>query len=388
MTVVAGGGALLLGACTSCQSTVRTAAMAPIAGASFDGAEIDQAAHRVFLANRTDQSVAAVDVGRSTPAFAGAVKMDAAPNGLALAAGRHTLYTALESGEVAVIDTSTLQVTSTFPVDTSAADLIDYGARTNALYVGTGAAVTVVDAGTGKVTRRITTLSDVGQPRFDPADGLVYATVPKTSSVVQIDPASGYITRTFVIPRCEPNGLAINPGRQLALMTCGSSVALLNLSSGAHDVTRAVQGGDVVTYDAGADTFVVASPHGPRDSAVGAFGGDGHFIGSVASTPSVHAAVYDDARGLIFAPAPAGMMSFAPAQCAPPPQWLQFAGGLSVFAIPLAASAAFLVWYARRLRRKTARRTGPTDRQLREDDLQLERERMRALEDAIYGPEG
>jgi len=47
------------------------------------------------------------------------------------------------------------------------------------------------------------------------------------------------------------------------------------------DANRVVAGGDIVTYDAAVDRFVVASPHDRHDSAVGVFYGDGTFLGSV-----------------------------------------------------------------------------------------------------------
>ena len=48
------------------------------------------------------------------------------------------------------------------------------------------------------------------------------------------------------------------------------------------------------------------------DSAVGVFYGDGGFLGSVAATPQAHAAVFDIAHGVVYAPGTAGLMSFAP----------------------------------------------------------------------------
>jgi hypothetical protein len=382
----AAGGTLLLAGCTSCQSTVRAVAIPAIAGASFDGAEIDQASHRVYLANRDDQSVAVVDLSGGAPRPAATVKLGAAPNGLAVAPDRQTLYAGLESGGLAVVDTRTMQMEGTIPYDGSV-DLVDYSATTGKLYAGAGAEVLIVDPVTRQVTRRMTTSGSVEQPRFDAADGMVYVTVPGTDSLLQLDPKTGYITRTFVVPKCHPRGLGINPTRQLALLGCGGSIAMVNLRSGAQEVTRVVQGADVVTYDPGADRFVVASPHGPTDSAIGVFSGDGRFIGSVSSTPSAHAAVYDDAHGVVYAPGPAGLMSFAPVQCEPPPDWMKFAGGLSLFAIPFAGFALFLTLYARRRRRRGGP-GGPTMQELREEDLAMERERMRALEDGILGPEG
>ena len=207
-----------------------------------------------------------------------------------------------------------------------------------------------------------------------------------TDSLVQINPATGFVTRSYVIAKCRPNGVGINPARQLALVSCGGSIALVNLESGAQRVTRVVQGGDVVTYEAAADRFVVASPHDMDESAIGVFAGDGSFIGSVPATSSAHAAAFDSAHGLVYAPGPVGLMSFAPAACAPPPDWLRFVGGLSVFAVPLLLAALFLVLVARALARRRAGLGGPTYEELQAEDLEFERERMRALEDGILGP--
>jgi hypothetical protein len=383
----AAGGVLLLAGCTTCQSTVRAVSIPALAGASFDGAEIDQASHRVYLANRSDGSISVVDVSGATPRLEGAVKVGGSPSGIALAPDRHVLYAGLGAGGVGVVDTQTMTLTGTMPLDGADVDLVDYSARTGMLYAGAGDAVLIVDPANQRVSRTITTAGTVEQPRFDPADGMVYMTVPAADRLLQANPQTGYVTRTYVIPKCRPTGLGINPARQLALLACGSSVAFVNLRSGAQQITRAVQGGDVVTYDAAADRFVVASPHERSDSAVGVFAGDGRFLGAVSSAPVAHAAVYDDAHGAVVAPGPAGLMTFAAAQCEPPPDWLKFAGGLALFAVPLAAFAGFLLWYARR-QRGGPNRQRLTEEELRAEDLALERERMRALEDGILGPEG
>src|SRR5207247_9616193 len=97
--------------------------------------------------------------------------------------------------------------------------------------------------------------------------------------------------------------------------------------------TLLVQGGALIPYDSTADRFVVAPPHDTQDSAVGVFAGDGSFIGSVPATPMAHGAAFDSAHGLVYAPGTTGLMSFAPAACAPSPDWLRFIGGLPVFAV-------------------------------------------------------
>ena len=387
--LAAAGGAILLAGCTSCQSTVRTTAMTVVAGGSFDVVVADQPGQRLYLADRTAKGVDVVDISSSQPVFVSAIPLTAAPHGLALDTASHRLFAALGDGAVAVIDTaprSSNQVVANIQVDSTSLDLIDYSAQTDSLYVGSDRTVLVVDVAREQVTKRITTAMPVGQPRYDPADGMVYATVSGTDSLVQINPATGFVTRSYVIAKCRPNGVGINPARQLALVSCGGSIALVNLESGAQRVTRVVQGGDVVTYEAAADRFVVASPHDMDESAIGVFAGDGSFIGSVPATSSAHAAAFDAVHGLVYAPGPVGLMSFAPAACAPPPDWLRFVGGLSVFAVPLLLAALFLVLVARALARRRAGLGGPTYQELQAEDLEFERERMRALEDGILGP--
>jgi hypothetical protein len=79
-------------------------------------------------------------------------------------------------------------------------------------------------------------------------------------------------------------------------------------------------------------------------------------------------------------------MTFLPSACAPPPDWLKFLGGISFFATPFLAFGLFLFMYARRQRERARGPARPTWHQLQEEDLAAERERMRALEDAMLGP--
>jgi len=121
---------------------------------------------------------------------------------------------------------------------------------------------------------------------------------------------------------------------------------------------------------------------------VGVFDGSGTFIGSVSATPNAHAAAIDSAHGLVYTVGATGLISFLPSACAPPPDWIKFLGGLSVFAVPLLAAALFLFLYARRLMRRASRGDdGPSFHDLQQQDLATERERMRAFEDAVLGPQ-
>ena len=390
--LVAVAGVIGLSACASCGSTVRETPMPVLAAGAFDGVEIDQSAHRLYLADSADKGVDVVDISTATPRFVQTIDVAGEPNGLAVAPDIHRLYAGLIGGSLAVIDTDPvspqrMRMIDKVVVDKMAADLLDYSPRMHRVYVSTGLGgdIVGVDTNTNKVMERLTPSVPVEQPRYNPADGMIYATSSETDSIVRIDPASQTLNRTLKIDRCRPSGLAINPTRQLAMASCEGSVALVNLRSWRYEVTRAVPGGDIVTYDAKADRFLVASPHGKLDSAVAVFYGDGTFLGSVGVPPRAHAAAFDATHGLVYAIGATGVLSFAPRACEPPPDWLKLALGSSVFLAPLAAFALFLVLYARRMGR--AEPAVPTWDQLQKEDLAAERERIKALEDAIYGPQ-
>ena len=323
-----------------------------------------------------------------------AVDLGAAPHGLAVAPDTHFLYVGLTGGAVAVIDTQDgspqfMRVVTRIKADPTEIDLLDYNAETKRLYAATGVGgdVIAIDTETNQPIRWYSLHVPIEQPRYDATDGRLYVAVPGNSTLVQIDLANGFTTREYFIKGCGPSGLAINPGRQLAVAACSGSVALIDLRSGAKEVTRAVPGGDLVTYDAAADSFAVASPHGDMDSVVGVFDGSGTFIGSVAATPKAHAAAFDAAHGFVYVAGATGLMSFAPPMCVPPPDWLKFLGGVSVFAVPLLAAALFLYLYARRRMGRASRGDeGPSFHDLQQEDLAMERERMRAFEDSVLGP--
>jgi len=385
------GGVIALSGCASCQSTVRQVSIPAVAAGSFDGVEGDQTGHRLYLADRTTNKVDVIDISSADPWFKGAIDVGGPPNGLAVAPELHRLYAGVAGGTLAVVDIEAssphfMQVINTITVDPADADLIDYSAKLNRVFVstGTGGEVVSVDPTGAAPQVRYPLKTEVGQPRYNPADGLLYVTVAGLDSIVAINPSDGKTVRTIKVAGCHPHGLAINPGRQLAMAICRSSVAVVNLRTAASDVSMVVQGGDLVSYEAAVDRFVVASPHNRTDSAVGVFYGDGTFLGSVVSTPAAHGAAFDAARGLVYAPGAAGLMSFTPGACEPPADWMKFAAGMSVFAVPLFAFALFLIWYARRMGR--SRSAGPTWEDLQKEDMANERERMLALEDAIFGP--
>jgi glutamine cyclotransferase len=383
-------GTVLLSACGSCDSIVQQTALPVLATGNFDGVERDQAGHRIFFADQANHGIDVVDIS-GRPRFMGTVDLPDLPNGLAYASDRHRLYAGLNGGTVAVIDADPnslqfLHMIDQVTVDVAHADLLDYSPQTHILYASTADSnfVIAVDVNTDKVTNRYDLNVPVEQPRFDEADGKLYVTTPGTDSLVQIDPVTGIVTRTFTVLKCNPKGLAINPTRQLAVAACGGSTAVFNLRTGANEVSQTIPGGDLVSYDPQMDSFLVGSAHGPKDSSVGVLDGDGQFVAQVQSSPHARAAVFDDSTGMVYAVSAVGLLSFSPSSCAPPPDWIPLAGGVLTYTLPLAAFGLFLFIYTRR---RAKARVRPSWEQLRADDLAAERQRIRDLEDAIYGPE-
>lgn len=389
----AAAGVILLSGCGSCESVVHQSSLPVLAAGTFDAVDADQSGHRLFFADQSLKGIDVVDVSGASPKFVKTVTLPNQPHGLAFDPATRRLYAGLTGGDIAVVDmdagsTKFLKVVDSFPTGEASADLLEFSPETNVIYAGANTTLVSIDAGTGKVVNKFDLKSPIEQIRYDPADRMLYATTPKLDSILQLDPAYGTVTRTYTQKKCKPKGLAINPSRQLAMVACGSSMAVFNLTTGQDEVSRTVPGGDLVTYDAAVDRFTVGSAHGPRDSSVGVFTGDARFMGMVSSSPEAHGAVFDDATGVVYAVSKTGLLSFSPAACAPLPDWVTFLGGLSVFAMPLAVFGLFLVWYARRRSRIGPKAPKPVTReQLLREDFDAERERMRELEDAIYGPE-
>src|SRR5256885_6583339 len=133
--LAAAGGAVLLGGCTSCQSTVRQTAMPAVAAGSFDGIASDPGSHRLYLADGTGDKIDVIDISSATPQLVQAIDVGAAPHGLAVASDTHFLYAGLTGGAVAVIDTQAgsphfMQVVTQIKADPTEVDLLDYSPET------------------------------------------------------------------------------------------------------------------------------------------------------------------------------------------------------------------------------------------------------------------
>ncbi len=312
------GGAILASACSTGVQTTGTR-IAGLSGkaASFDDVEIDQAAHRLYAADRTDRGVDVFDVSGPTAQYLKTIALPAEPNGLALAPDLGRLYAGTTAGAVEAIDLKTDTVAAEVKTAASEVDLIDYAAARHQVFAGTGVDGTLltIDALTDKLVSTAKIGKPVEQPRYNPADGLVYVAVPELDALVPVNPKDGKLEKALALGGCIPKGFALKPGSHTAVLACRQSVMAFDLRTGQSQTFDRVADGDVVHYYPSVDRFLVISQHDKVPSVVGLFGGDPvAYVSSVNINGGGNAAVYDEAHDLVYTtdprPGTAGLTGF------------------------------------------------------------------------------
>ncbi len=82
------------------------------------------------------------------------------------------------------------KVVKVVPTGGKSADLIDYSPAMHMLFAsnGDGGSITSIDATTGVVKSHFAIGHPLEQPRFNPADGMLYVTSPDADAVFMVDP--------------------------------------------------------------------------------------------------------------------------------------------------------------------------------------------------------
>ena len=351
-------GSVILSACGGSGIPIANARVPSIAGqnASFDNVEIDQVAHRLYATDRTNRGVDVFDISKAKAKYLTTIAMGSAPNGLAIAPDVGHLFVGTASGAVTVIDTSSETVVDQVVTGASGADLLDYAAARQRLYVSnaTDGTITSIDTTTDKVKAHfVIGQYQLEQPRFNPADGMVYVTSPTADSLFRVDPNDGLVKHIFPLNGCQPNGLAINPTSNQALMVCKTFVMSFDLTSGKSQKFAQVLGGDIVNYDAKVDQFFVGSPHITKPSVVGIFGGNPiAYYSSVSTDAHGNSAAYDETNNVVYTPNllpnRAGVSSFAlPDKPQASPPWLSTLTTFGFLAALIIGFALFFVFISR-----------------------------------------
>ena len=184
-------------------------------------------------------------------------------------------------------------------------DLLDYDSTHRRLFVANrlDRLLTWIDADSNEIIGRVEGLgSGLEQPRYNPADGLVYLTDNKDNVLFQIDPESACLVETFAIQdECFPNGMAINAKNNQALLvssyTARPHTVIWDLNTQKiASITEESGCGDGAVYVPSVDLIFKAASEFGDGPVIGVFGGDPvRFLTNVAATPGVSWVDYDTA---------------------------------------------------------------------------------------------
>ena len=340
--------------------TITNTGVPAIAGkaGSFDVVEIDQAAQRLYVADRTDQGIDVFDTYAAPARYLKTIALNASPNGLAVAPDLQRVFVGTSNGSLVVVDTDPAsptadKVVKVVPTGGKSADLIDYSPAMHTVFVsnGDGGSITSIDATAGVVKSHFAIGHPLEQPRFNPTDGMLYVTSPDADAVFMVDPGTGVIKSTIKLDKCVPYGLAINPKLDQAVIACRGFVMRQSLRNTADvEAFGQLTRGDVVSYDAVADRFLVAAPAPAAASAVGIFGGNPiAYLTSVTTGAGGNSAAYDEANHLVYTPdirsGRAGLAGFEPPRAGL--DVISQLPSLGALALVLAVVTLLLLWVGR-----------------------------------------
>lgn len=280
-----------------------------------DTIEIDQDAHRLYAVDNWSAGIDVFDITTTEPRYVSTIRIRGNLFGLALAKDLQRLFVGVAGSIVAVIDidpSSATTDTIVARIDTGgrgAVDLLDYDPVHRKIYAANrnDGFMTAVDAVHNTIVKRIDGLGGgLEQPRFNPNDGMVYLAGNTDDVLYQIDPVTDAVLNTFHIDRdCHPNGLAINPDTNQALLACARPRTVIwDLDKQAvASVIEESGGGDGAIYDATIDRFFFAASGTPGGPVMGVFGGNPvRLIGNVPTGPGASWVAYDQTHRLVYAP--------------------------------------------------------------------------------------
>ncbi len=288
----------------------------PIAGktASIDIMEIDQVAHLLYVADRTDNGLDVFDVATSCAKYLRTIALGSGPNGVVVAKNVNKVFAGLNDSTIAIVDVSTPgseKVLAKLPSGGKArVDEGDYDAKDKKLYIANSddGIVSVVDATTNQIIKKFDNMgAALEQPRYDPADGMMYMTSSDQNLIFQFDPTKDVMVKKFDVgTKCGPAGLAINPTTNHAVLGCNDKKANNTIE---WDLTagKVLQNfdqagaGDAVFYSAKADRFFFAASNFNHGAVLAVFSGNPvKFVTDIATATGSHGVAYDETNGIIY----------------------------------------------------------------------------------------
>jgi len=307
---------------------------------SMDIFEIDQDAHLLYIADRLTNGVDIFDIATPAAKFVKAIDAGSGANGITVAKNVNKLYAGLNDGNIAIIDIDPKSAkVNTVIVKLASggkgrADEMDYDPKDKKLYVANSndGIVNVIDGVTDKIIKKFENLGDgLEQPRYNASDGMMYMTASDQNAIFQFDPRTDVMVKKFdVVAKCNPNGLAINPTTNQALLGCSAGrigsngvpiTVAWDLATGKALATFEQAGaGDSTIYDPKIDRFFFGAHNFNRGSVIAVFTGS-PTIKFVTNVPMGEFAgsknlAYDQTNDLIYTqdglPGDGSIFSFKP----------------------------------------------------------------------------
>jgi DNA-binding beta-propeller fold protein YncE len=287
-----------------------------------DTIEIDQEAHRLYMGDNWSGGVDVFDISTESPSYLKTIKaktMRPSFYGVCVAKDLNKLFVAHGTGMVSVIDIDPGSETADTVIATVnnggrvQTDLIDYDPVHKKVYVANRneGFMTAIDAVKNEIVAKIEGLAGaLEQPRFNPADGMVYLVSNSDNVIHQIDPVTDTLVHTYEIgDDCNPNGFAINPATNQALLACNNKkrphTVIWDLET--KKVASVIDDcgcGDGAVYDPVVDRFFFAASGFPSGPVMGVFGGNPvEFIANIPTQAGASWVAFDQANKRVYAPA-------------------------------------------------------------------------------------
>ena len=298
--------------------------------ANFDLFTFDPHSHTMYVADRTNKGVFAIDTHSNEFVGSWVVPGKPSTNGVVVAPDLQQLVVTDGKANVFVYDPRVPQSepdTYVLPNITSGTDALTYNPLNRTVYVINGTAPYYI-TGVDLAYKRISTQAALpGSPElnmFNPADGMIYQVITdgdnknQGAGLLRYDPYGNKVGATWLTPDCVPHGIDIDPISNAALLGCGTNQAqvLMSLKDGTilqrfPDVT----GTDLLVFNPnnrrfyiGAGSNVATTNSCPTDSTkaipivgvIDAVGTSGHLDGVQCSGRNGHGLGVDPVQNLIY----------------------------------------------------------------------------------------
>jgi YVTN family beta-propeller protein len=297
--------------------------------------DLDQTAHRLYTGDGALGGIDVFDISGPIANYMTTVPVSGgAANGVSVGANVHRVYAGLNDSSVAIIDTDPSSSTYNTVVANpntggeKRADEMDYDPVDRKLYVANSddGFVSVIDGRTDQIIKKIGDLGPgLEQPRYNPIDGMMYMTGTGLNVLYKFDPKNDTLVKTYdVVDPCNPNGLAINPKTNQALLGCSSRAAYRHVAVwdfAAEKVVQIILGpgaGNTSIYDPQVDLYFFVGRTNGDDQGTAIYSGAApvRLLGTVnAGKAGGGSVVFDETNGIVYvhdirSDQPLGLASF------------------------------------------------------------------------------